>query len=100
MDALPNRAAVDLQPALGQLRDQAAQREIPRVASLDQPISMRTKKPSRLVSGHLAGRSTAGTAKALQPPIAHYIDGFHNTIRRHSALDFMSPVQFERLAAS
>mgnify|MGYP003657741838 FL=1 len=31
--------------------------------------------------------------------IGHYIDGFYNPIRRHSALNFVSPLQFERLAA-
>lgn len=31
--------------------------------------------------------------------IARYIDGFYNPVRRHSALDFISPLQFERLAA-
>ena len=31
--------------------------------------------------------------------IAHYIDRFYNPVRRHSALDFKSPLQFEKLAA-
>ena len=31
--------------------------------------------------------------------IGHYIDGFYNPVRRHSALDFISPLQFERQAA-
>ncbi|GGE03228.1 hypothetical protein GCM10011390_22610 [Aureimonas endophytica] len=31
--------------------------------------------------------------------IARYIDGFYNPVRRHSALDFVSPLQFERRAA-
>jgi putative transposase len=31
--------------------------------------------------------------------IARYIDGFYNPVRRHSALNFKSPLQFERLAA-
>jgi len=30
--------------------------------------------------------------------IARYVDGFYNLVRRHSTLDFVSPVQFERLA--
>ena len=33
---------------------------------------------------------------AIQSP---YIDGFYNPVRRHSALDFISPLQFERRAA-
>lgn len=32
--------------------------------------------------------------------IARYIDGFYNPIRRHSALDYLSPVQFEKRAAN
>jgi putative transposase len=31
--------------------------------------------------------------------IGRYIDGFYNPVRRHSALDFTSPVQFEKIAA-
>ena len=27
-----------------------------------------------------------------------YINGFYNLIRRHSALDFTSPAQFEKMA--
>lgn len=30
--------------------------------------------------------------------IGRYIDGFYNPVRRHSALDFVSPLQFERQA--
>src|ERR1700678_2656149 len=31
--------------------------------------------------------------------IGRYIDGFYNAVRRHSALDFISPLQFEARAA-
>jgi hypothetical protein len=31
--------------------------------------------------------------------IGRYIDGFYNPVRRHSALDFTSPAQFEKMAA-
>ncbi len=31
--------------------------------------------------------------------IGRYIDSFYNPVRRHSALNFISPAQFERLAA-
>lgn len=30
--------------------------------------------------------------------IARYIDGFYNPVRRHSSLDFQSPIAFERKA--
>jgi putative transposase len=40
---------------------------------------------------------TRGEAKGA---IARYIDGFNNPVRRHSALNFISPAQFERLAAA
>lgn len=30
--------------------------------------------------------------------IAHYIDGFYNPVRRHSALNYKSPVQFEQMS--
>jgi hypothetical protein len=32
--------------------------------------------------------------------LARYIDGFYNPTRRHSALGFVSPAQFERRTAS
>ena len=38
-------------------------------------------------------RTEAATA------IGRYIDGFYNLVRRHSALDFISPLQFEGRAA-
>ena len=31
--------------------------------------------------------------------IGRYIDGFYNPVRRHSALNFISPLQFEKRAA-
>ena len=43
-------------------------------------------------------RSQAETAiagYAARPAIAGYIDGFYNPVRRHSTLDFTSPVKFE-----
>ena len=39
------------------------------------------------------------TRHEAQTAIARYIDGFYNPIRRHSSLDYMSPAQFERMAA-
>ena len=31
-------------------------------------------------------------------PVARYIDGFYNPVRRHSSLGFQSPIAFERKA--
>ena len=39
--------------------------------------------------------SLTRSAWEAEQAIARYIDGFYNHIRRHSALDFVSPVQFE-----
>jgi transposase InsO family protein len=50
-------------------------------------------------------RTRAGLAHCLPDPLrgrarhCRYIDGFYNPVRRHSALDFISPIQFERRAA-
>lgn len=38
---------------------------------------------------HLATRTEAYDA------IAHYIDGFSNPVRRHSALGYLSPINYE-----
>ena len=46
----------------------------------------------------LERRTFASRAQAHQA-IAHYIDGFYNPIRRHSALGYISPIDFERLAS-
>ena len=37
------------------------------------------------------------TVKQLSVAIADYIDNFHNTRRRHSALDMLTPTEFETL---
>jgi putative transposase len=39
------------------------------------------------------------TRQQATQAIGHYIDGFYNTVRRDSALDFTSPVQFEKMTA-
>ena len=47
----------------------------------------------------LIWRTSFLTRADAQAAIARYIDGFYNPIRRHSALDYISPMQFERNAA-
>ncbi len=47
-----------------------------------------------------AGRAIVHTRAQAEQAIARYVDGFHHPVRRHSALDFVSPVQFERLPAN
>ena len=46
----------------------------------------------------LVWRTSFQTRQEAVNAIAHYIDGFYNPSRRHSALGYLSPVQFERLA--
>jgi putative transposase len=48
----------------------------------------------------LVWRTTFNTRHEAASAIARYIDGFYNPSRRHSALGYISPVQFERLAGS
>ena len=38
------------------------------------------------------------TRKQAENAIARYIDGFYNPVRRHSSLDFLSPIAFEQKA--
>lgn len=45
-------------------------------------------------------RTTFHTRAEAEQAIARYIDGFCNPVRRHSALDFLSPAQFERRAVN
>jgi putative transposase len=45
-------------------------------------------------------RSKFETRADAHAAIAQYIDGFYNPIRRHSALDYLSPVQLEKRTAN
>ncbi|BFL65993.1 Transposase (plasmid) [Roseomonas mucosa] len=47
-----------------------------------------------------AWRTMFKTRQDAEQAIGHYIDGFYNPVRRHSALDFTSPAQFEKMAAN
>jgi putative transposase len=46
----------------------------------------------------LIDRSTFKTHDEARRAIVDFIEGFYNTRRRHSALGYHSPVQFERQA--
>ena len=53
----------------------------------------------KTLKSELVWRTVFHTRVAAEQAIARYIDGFYNPIRRHSALDYVSPVEFERQAA-
>jgi transposase InsO family protein len=53
----------------------------------------------KTLKSELIWRTIYQTRHQAEIAIARYIDGFYNPIRRHSALDYLSPAQFERLAA-
>jgi transposase InsO family protein len=48
----------------------------------------------------LVWRAKFNTRQEATSAIARYIDGFYNPSRRHSALGYISPVQFEKLTGS
>ena len=52
----------------------------------------------KTLKSELVWRTIFQTRAEAKHAIGRYIDGFYNPIRRHSTLDFVSPVQFERLA--
>lgn len=54
----------------------------------------------KTLKSELVWRTVFHTRAEAEHAIARYIDGFYNPVRRHSALDFVSPVQFERLAVN
>ena len=45
-------------------------------------------------------RTVFQTRAEAREALARSIDGFYNPLRRHSALGFLSPAQFERQTAS
>ena len=54
----------------------------------------------KTLKSELVWRTVFQTRAEAQQALARYIDGFYNPIRRHSALGFISPAQFERHNAS
>jgi transposase InsO family protein len=53
----------------------------------------------KTLKSELVWRTVFCTRREAELAIARYIDGFYNPVRRHSALSFTSPAQFEKLAA-
>ena len=54
----------------------------------------------KTLKSELVWRTVFQTRAEASQALARYIDGFYNPIRRHSALGFISPAQFERHTAS
>jgi putative transposase len=52
----------------------------------------------KTLKSEMVWRTTFYTRDEAEQAIARYIDGFYNPVRRHSALNFLSPAQFERTA--
>ena len=53
----------------------------------------------KAIKSELVWRSVLYTRAQVKQAIARYIDAFYNPVRRHSALDYISPAQFERTAS-
>jgi putative transposase len=54
----------------------------------------------KTLKSELVWRTTFHTHAEAEQAITSYIDGCYNTVRRHSALDFLSPAQFEPKAVN
>jgi len=50
----------------------------------------------KTIKSELVWRTVFYTRAQAGQAIARYIDGFYNPVRRHSALDYISPTQFEQ----
>ena len=53
----------------------------------------------KTLKSELVWRTVFYTRQEADQAIGRYIDGFYNPVRRHSALDFTSPAQFEKTGA-
>ena len=53
----------------------------------------------KTLKSELVWRTVFLTRAEAEDAIGRYIDSFSNPVRRHSALDFVSPAAFERHAA-
>jgi putative transposase len=54
----------------------------------------------KTLKSELVWRTVFHTRAEASEALARYIDGFYNPVRRHSALDYISPAEFERRGAS
>jgi putative transposase len=54
----------------------------------------------KTLKSELVWRTMFETRPDAERAIGRYIDGFYNPVRRHSALDFTSPAQFEKMVAN
>jgi putative transposase len=54
----------------------------------------------KTLKSELIWRTIFQTRAEAMNAIGRYIDGFYNPVRRHAALDFASPAQFEKLAVN
>jgi len=53
----------------------------------------------KTLKSELVWRTIFYTRQKADQAIGRYLDGFYNPVRRHSALDFTSPAQFEKTGA-
>ncbi len=53
----------------------------------------------KTIKSELVWRTLFYTRAEATQAIAGYIDGFYNPVRHHSALDYLSPAQFEQAVA-
>lgn len=51
----------------------------------------------KTIKSELIWRTVFYTRKDAIKAIGEYIDGFYNPVRRHSALGYKSPIQFEMI---
>lgn len=52
----------------------------------------------KTLKAELVWRAAFQNRAEAMAAIGRYIDGFYNLVRRHSALNFISPLQFEKRA--
>ena len=53
----------------------------------------------KTIKSELVWRTVFYTGAQAEQAIARYVEGFNNPVRRHPALDYISPAQFERTAS-